>query len=156
MATSTAKRSKGLNISGIKIPDSGELRAIAVMARESEITIEGSVPMELLPLALEIIALTRKLQMKCDSYDSRSQNVKVRTLKANGEATREILERERSERVAKESEKNEKREKIEKYKKLSPMEKRFFRQTGITPEEQLEKMMEAAKIFMQGLKSEAE
>ena len=112
--------------------------------------------MELLPLALEIIALTRKLQMKCDSYDSRSQNVKVRTLKANGEATREILERERSERVAKESEKNEKREKIEKYKKLSPMEKRFFRQTGITPEEQLEKMMEAAKIFMQGLKSEAE
>jgi len=155
MATNTPNRSQRRNISAVAIPDSGELRAIAVLSRDSHVTFDGSVPTELLPLALEVVALTRKLQMKCTAYDQKRQCVKVRTLKANGEATREILAHEREQRVAKEAERLEKRERIETYKKLSPMEKRFYRQTGLTPQQQLERMMEEAKKFMAGFSEPA-
>ena len=139
-------------VSGIKIPDSGELRAIAISSQD--VTVEGSVPAELLDLAFEIVALQRKLQMKCDAYDKKSQNVKTRTIRANREETAELRRREREKRVAKETEKIEKTERREKYNKLTPMEKRFFRQTGLTPEEQLERMMAEARKFMAGFASE--
>lgn len=132
------------NISAVNIPDSGILRAIAIRAKDSTLTVEGSVPTELLPLALEIIALTRKLQAKCDSYDAKATNAVIKANVANSAETKRIRALEKEKRIAKESE----RLRGEEVKKLKGIDKRFYRQTGLTPDEHFQKLMEAAKALM--------
>jgi hypothetical protein len=132
------------NISAVNIPDSGILRAIAIRAKDSTLTVEGSVPTELLPLALEIIALARKLQAKCDSYDSRAINAVIRANATNSAETKRLRNVEREKRVAKETD----RLRGEEVKKLKGIDKRFYRQTGLTPDEHFQRLMQAAQALM--------
>lgn len=135
------------------IPESHELRDRAIHSSTNcNEYLERHVPECLLPIASQIVELEQKLRSLCDSFDLARLQEKQKLIQLNREETDELYRLERERKIAKETDRMKKKE----ISSLRGNDKRFAKQTGMTPKDYIAQMIAEFKRVQEQKSSEKE
>lgn len=130
-------------------PKSHELADLAISKTPmADNYVETNVPPALAELANEIIATSRKLRQLKDAYDYQWLTEKIKLGDLNRQENARLVQLERERKTTKEAERQRKRE----VSKMSKEDRRQFRLTGRTREEEIAALVEEFKVKVLGVK----